>query len=136
MFTALVAGLADQQVANDPGGDRWVGPAAASWRCSSPMIDDPTPTDHQREGRADDHDHDSIDVTTIPRIDHDEAMAIAAVENRKFAAQLRSFGPDDWRQPTDCALWDVRAVAAHVVGSAAAQASPREFFRQKRKGRP
>ena len=24
VFTALVAGLADQQVANDPGGDRWV----------------------------------------------------------------------------------------------------------------
>lgn len=32
MFSALVAGLCDQQVANDPGGDRWVrlsGPAVA-----------------------------------------------------------------------------------------------------------
>jgi uncharacterized protein (TIGR03083 family) len=78
----------------------------------------------------------AIDVTAIPRIGHDEAMAIASVENGKFAAQLRSFGPDDWRQPTDCAPWDVRAVAAHVVGATAAQASPREFFRQKRKGHP
>ena len=25
LFTTLVAGLADQQIANDPGGDRWVG---------------------------------------------------------------------------------------------------------------
>ena len=75
-------------------------------------------------------------VTTISRIEHDEAMRITAVENRKFAAQLRSFDVDDWTKPTDCTLWDVRSVAAHVVGSAAAQASPWEFIRQVRKGRP
>jgi uncharacterized protein (TIGR03083 family) len=76
------------------------------------------------------------DVTTVPRIAHDEAMRIAAVENTKFAGLLRSFDPGDWTKPTDCVLWDVRALAAHVVGSAAGQASPREFFRQVRKGRP
>jgi uncharacterized protein (TIGR03083 family) len=76
------------------------------------------------------------DVTTIPRINHDEAMKIAAVENTKFAGLLESFEPDDWSKPTDCVLWDVRALAAHVVGSAAGQASPREFVRQVRKGRP
>ncbi len=76
------------------------------------------------------------DVTTVPRITHDEAMRIAAVENTNFGAQMRSFGPDDWTKPTDCALWDARALAAHVVGSAAGQASPREFVRQVRKGRP
>ena len=76
------------------------------------------------------------EVTTIPRITHGEAMQIAAVENTKFAALLRSFEPDDWAKSTDCALWDVRALAAHVVGSAAGQASPREFVRQVRKGRP
>ncbi|MGH9080003.1 MAG: maleylpyruvate isomerase family mycothiol-dependent enzyme [Acidimicrobiales bacterium] len=76
------------------------------------------------------------DVTTVPRITHDEAMRIAAVENTKFAGLLRSFEPTDWAKPTDCVLWDVRALAAHVVGSAAGQASPREFFRQVRKGRP
>ena len=75
-------------------------------------------------------------IHTIPRIDHPEAMAIAAVENRKFAELLRSFGPDDWSKPTDCALWDARALAAHVVGSAAGQASVREFVRQVRAGRP
>lgn len=76
------------------------------------------------------------DATTIPRITHDEAMQIAGVENAKFAALLSSFESDDWSEPTDCALWDVRALAAHVVGSAAGQASPREFVRQVRKGRP
>jgi uncharacterized protein (TIGR03083 family) len=76
------------------------------------------------------------DVTAVPRIAHDEAMRIATRENVKFAALLRSLEPGDWAKPTDCALWDVRALAAHVVGSAAGQASPREFFRQVRKGRP
>ena len=79
----------------------------------------------------------TIDVsTTIPRIGHDEAMRITAVENRKFGEQLRSFDADDWTKPTDCTLWDVRALAAHVIGSAAAQASPREFVRQVRSGKP
>ena len=77
-----------------------------------------------------------IRVDTIPRIHHDEAMRIAAVENEKFAELLRSLGPDDWSSPTDCALWDARALAAHVVGSAAGQASVREFVRQVRKGKP
>ena len=76
------------------------------------------------------------DVTAIPRIGHAEAMRIAAAENAKFAALLRSLEPDDWAKPTDCALWDVRALVAHVVGSAASQASPREFVRQVRRGRP
>jgi uncharacterized protein (TIGR03083 family) len=76
------------------------------------------------------------EVTTVPRITHDEAMRIAAVENTRFAALLRSFEPGDWTKPTDCVLWDARALAAHVVGSAAGQASPREFVRQVRKGRP
>ncbi len=78
----------------------------------------------------------AVDVARIDRITHDEAMAIAAVENRRFAGQLRSLGPDDWSTPTDCERWDVRAMAAHVVGAAASQTSPREFARQVRAGQP
>ncbi len=78
----------------------------------------------------------AVDVTAIDRIAHVEAMAITAVENRKFAEQLRSLGPDDWSASTDCERWDVRAMAAHVVGAAAGQISPREFVRQVRAGRP
>jgi uncharacterized protein (TIGR03083 family) len=76
------------------------------------------------------------DVQSIPRIKHAEAMRIAPVESAKFAAALRDLRPGDWAKPTDCARWDVRALAAHVVGSAAGQASPREFVRQVRTGKP
>lgn len=77
-----------------------------------------------------------VDVASIPRIQHREAMQIAAVESDKFAAALRSLRADDWRKPTVCQQWDVHAVAAHIVGSAAGQASPREFVRQVRTGKP
>jgi len=78
----------------------------------------------------------AVDVSTIPRIKHAEAMRIADVETHKVAATLRSLEPEDWTKPTDCPGWDVRALAAHMVGSAASQASPREFLRQVRAGRP
>ncbi len=78
----------------------------------------------------------AVDVTVIPRIKHAEAMQIAAEENRRFAAALRALGAEDWTQPTDCTRWDVKALASHVIGSAAGQASPREFFRQVRTGKP
>jgi uncharacterized protein (TIGR03083 family) len=78
----------------------------------------------------------TVDVTSIARIDHDEAMHITAEENRKFGELLEALSPAQWSTPTECTLWDVRAMAAHIVGSAASQASPREFFRQKRGGKP
>ncbi len=78
----------------------------------------------------------TVDVTTIPRIDHAEAMQIAAVENLKFGAAMAALHSADWSKPTDCTRWDVRALCGHVVGSAAGQASPREFFRQVRTGKP
>lgn len=77
----------------------------------------------------------TIDVTSIARIGHDEAMRITAVENAAFAAALAAIEPDEWALPTDCDRWDVHGLVAHVVGSAAAQASPREFARQVRAGR-
>lgn len=78
----------------------------------------------------------AVDVTTVTRITHAEAMTIAAEENRRFGAAMRALAAADWAKPTDCARWDVKALAAHVVGSAAGQASPREFFRQVRTGKP
>ena len=78
----------------------------------------------------------AVDITTVRRIGHSEAMEITAVENRRFLEQLRCLGDDDWLTPTACDRWDVRAVAAHVVGSAASQISRREFVRQVRAGKP
>ena len=76
-----------------------------------------------------------VDVLTIDRIGHDEAMAITAEENQRFADHLRRLDSHAWTQPTDCTRWDVKAVVAHIVGSAAAQASPTEFARQVIRGR-
>jgi uncharacterized protein (TIGR03083 family) len=78
----------------------------------------------------------AVDASTIPRIKHAEAMQIADIEAGKVAATLRNLEPGDWAKPTDCPRWDVRALVAHMVGSAAGQASPREFLRQVRAGRP
>jgi len=58
---------------------------------------------------------------------HREAMVLAATEFDRMTAQLRALAPDDWTRPTVCALWDVRAMAAHVLGMAEAQASFRQF---------
>jgi uncharacterized protein (TIGR03083 family) len=77
-----------------------------------------------------------VDVTTIPRIDHDEAMRIAAAENARFADLIRELRAEDWTKPTDCALWDVHDVVAHVVGATEGQASFPEFVRQVWRGRP
>jgi len=77
-----------------------------------------------------------VDVTTIDRITHNEAMAITAVENQRFSNLLANLTTEDWTKPTDCTLWDVKGVVSHIVGSAAGQASPLEFARQVLRGRP
>jgi uncharacterized protein (TIGR03083 family) len=71
-----------------------------------------------------------------PRIDHAEARVLAEDEFRRFAELAASLSDDEWARPTDCTGWDVRKVALHILGSGDAQASPREFVHQFRKGRP
>lgn len=41
---------------------------------------------------------------------------MARTEYERVADQLRSLAPDDWAKPTDCPLWDVRAMAGHSTG--------------------
>lgn len=69
-------------------------------------------------------------------IGHDEAMKLTAVENERFADLLEHLDDADWAAATDCTGWDVRALVVHVTASAQAQASPVEFLRQVRAGRP
>ena len=78
----------------------------------------------------------AVPVGRVPRIGHDEAMRLTEVENRLFAEALASLSAVDWAAPTDCAGWDVHALVTHVIASAQAQASPVEFARQVRAGRP
>ncbi len=70
------------------------------------------------------------------RINRAEARVLAEEEFRLFADLVASLTPEEWATPTDCARWDVRKMALHILGSAEAQASVREFAHQLRRGMP
>ena len=65
-------------------------------------------------------------------LDRDTAYRLAATEYERFLAVLRELDPADWGRPTDCAGWDVRATAAHVLGQTEMSGSFREMARQQR----
>jgi uncharacterized protein (TIGR03083 family) len=61
------------------------------------------------------------------------AMRLAATEYDRCAEMFRSLSPAQWARPTDCPAWDVRQMAAHMLGMAEMAASLRENMRQQRK---
>ncbi len=69
----------------------------------------------------------TTDVAVIPAVGHAEAMRLAAAEFEAVLQLLRGLSPDDWQRQTVCELWDVRAMAGHMLGMAEAQASIRQF---------
>ena len=69
-------------------------------------------------------------VDTIPPITRAEAKRLAATEYERFIDQLRGLSAEDWQQPTDCPLWNVRALAGHSVGEISDLSSFRTFFRR------
>jgi uncharacterized protein (TIGR03083 family) len=70
------------------------------------------------------------------RIQRSEARDLAEREFVRFAELVASLTPEEWQTPTDCTGWDVRAMVLHVLGSADAQASVRQFLHQLRRGLP
>jgi uncharacterized protein (TIGR03083 family) len=68
-----------------------------------------------------------VDETIEAPLGHTEAMVLAETEFARMVEQLGSLSSEDWRQPTACELWDVRAMASHVLAMAEAQASLRQF---------
>lgn len=65
-----------------------------------------------------------------PALDRATAMRLAATEYDRFLDLLRSLGSSDWTAPTNCPPWDVRDMAAHLLGMVEMAASVREQGRQ------
>ncbi len=63
---------------------------------------------------------------------HDRSTAerLAATEYERLADLLVDLTPEEWRRPTECTGWDVRAMAGHCVGMAKMVTSLREAVRQ------
>jgi uncharacterized protein (TIGR03083 family) len=72
----------------------------------------------------------TVDVKTVPPLEHDEAMELAATEYDRLLAVVRQLDAGDWSRQTDNALWDVHAMLAHVLGTMDSNASPDEQGRQ------
>jgi uncharacterized protein (TIGR03083 family) len=72
-------------------------------------------------------------LATRPRtsaLDRDTAMRLAETEYGRVVSLLDGLAPQDWAKPTDCPGWDVRTMAAHMLGMAEMSASIRESLRQ------
>jgi uncharacterized protein (TIGR03083 family) len=66
----------------------------------------------------------------VPALGRTEASALAETEYARFLSLVTGLEASDWTKRTDCPLWDVRAMVAHVLGAMEANASLREFIHQ------
>ena len=107
-------------MSNDPGGDRWT-------RHLNRLVDLYVDDAMTGGARADDAQPDQ--ATRGPRA---RRRGVRPLRRRWWRRSRR----DEWARPTDCTGWDVRKMALHVLGSADAQASFREFVHQLRRGVP
>lgn len=76
-----------------------------------------------------------IAVGAIKPIKRGEGLLLSRIEYARFADLLDALAPEEWAAPTDCAGWDVKAVASHVLGNLEGLRRPREFVRQYRLAR-
>ncbi|HVF06130.1 MAG TPA: maleylpyruvate isomerase family mycothiol-dependent enzyme [Frankiaceae bacterium] len=71
-----------------------------------------------------------IDVATVGPIRRGEGLRLSRVQYARFADLLDALSPEEWAAPTDCAGWDVKAVASHVLGSLEDIRKPHGFVRR------
>jgi uncharacterized protein (TIGR03083 family) len=76
----------------------------------------------------------AMDVSTVAPIQRPESTTLAETEVARMADALRALGPDDWTRPTSCELWDVRAMAGHVLGMTETFTGLRSMARSMRAG--
>jgi uncharacterized protein (TIGR03083 family) len=63
-------------------------------------------------------------------LERPEAMRLAATEYGRCATLLGSLDASEWQAATECPQWDVRQMAAHMLGMVEMAASMREGIRQ------
>jgi uncharacterized protein (TIGR03083 family) len=66
-------------------------------------------------------------------LDRAVALRLAATEYQRCIDVFRALTPAQWQAPTCCPAWDIRQMAAHMLGMMEMAASIREGFRQQRK---
>ena len=66
-------------------------------------------------------------------LDRAVALRLAATEYQRCTDVFRALSPAQWQAPTCCPAWDIRRMAAHMLGMVEMAASIRESFRQQRK---
>lgn len=71
----------------------------------------------------------STEAGAIPAISSEESTRLAVAEYARFTDLVRRLGPDDFRRPTDCTGWDVRAIVVHQVGAGEGHARWPELVR-------
>lgn len=67
-----------------------------------------------------------------PALSRPVALRLAATEYDRCADVFSSLEPAHWTAQTDCPAWDVRQMAAHMLGMVEMAASMRENLRQQR----
>ncbi len=67
-----------------------------------------------------------------PGIERPTAMRLAATEYQRVTAAVDALQSEDWSLPTDCTVWDVRQLVAHIVGQTNLFSTPFEGARQMR----
>jgi uncharacterized protein (TIGR03083 family) len=71
-----------------------------------------------------------VPVATIARIDDAEAERLYAELTASMTGLLSDLSPEEWGKPTECELWRVRDMIAHLTGWSEAIASTRELVHQ------
>jgi uncharacterized protein (TIGR03083 family) len=76
-----------------------------------------------------------VAAARLPQTDPHQAAGIGQAEGGATLALLRALGDGDWRRPTDCTEWDVRALVAHLVAQCEDSIRPGTLLRRELVGR-
>lgn len=69
-------------------------------------------------------------VEEIPSLDHEQWIEVGRSQHEALLKLLRDLSPEDWHASTDCELWTVKDMTAHVLGAAEGFTSFRELRQQ------